>query len=201
MSNQPDKATALANVQALLAGTQKHTSNAQFTFGNTTYTTASLVAVLQGLADAYPVESAARANAKDALAALRAKKATVDPVIRAYVTYLRATYSNATAVLSDYGLQAPKARSPLTAQTRIAATEKARATRVARGTVGKKKKLAIKGDVAGVIVTPITTSGPAPSEGSTPATAPAAPAPPAVSTPASPAGATAPASPTTAPRS
>ena len=186
MSNQPDKATALANVQALLAGTQKHTSNAQFTFGNTTYTTASLVEVLQGLADAYPVESAARANAKDALAALRAKKATVDPVIRAYVTYLRATYSNATAVLSDYGLQAPKARSPLTAQTRIAATEKARATRVARGTVGKKKKLAIKGDVTGVTVTPITSSGPAPS-------------PPAVSTPASPAGATAPASSTIAP--
>jgi len=201
MSNQPDKATALANVQALIAGTQKHTPNGQLTFGNATYTTASLVEVLQGLADAYPVESAARVNAKDALAALRAKKATVDPVIRAYVTYLRATYSNATAVLSDYGLQAPKARSPMAAQTRIAATEKARATRVARGTVGKKKKLAIKGDVTGVIVTPITTSGPAPSDGSTTATAPAAPTSPAVSTPASPAGATAPASPTTAPRS
>jgi hypothetical protein len=187
MSNQPDKATALANVQALIAGTQKHDPNGQLTFGNATYTTASLVEVLQGLAAAYPAESAARASAKEALAALNAKKATVDPVIRAYVTYLRATYSNATAVLSDYGLQAPKARTPMSAQTRIAATEKARATRVARGTVGKKRKLAIKGDVTGVIVTPITTSAPAPS------------ASPAVSTPASPAGATAPASPTTAP--
>jgi hypothetical protein len=180
MSIKPDKATALANVQALIAGTQKHSPNGQLTFGNATYTTASLVAVLQGLADVYTADAAANANAKDALAALRAKKVTVDPVIRAYVTYLRATYSDATAVLGDYGLQPLKARTPVAARTRIVATEKARATRIARGTASKKQKLAITGDVTGVNVTPITTPAPAPS--------------PAPVAPASPAGATPPAS-------
>jgi hypothetical protein len=174
MSNQPDKATALANVQALIAGTQKHTPNEQMMFGNASYTTASLVELLQGLDDAYAAESAARASAKDALVALRAKKAAVDPVTRAYVLFLRARYSNATAVLSDYGLPPPKARAPVTAETRIAATAKVRATRVARGTVSKKKKLAIKGGVTGVTVTPTTTSAPAPSQApASTATAPA----------------------------
>ena len=37
------KAAALAHVQALIAGTQKHLPNGSFTLGNTTYTAASLV--------------------------------------------------------------------------------------------------------------------------------------------------------------
>ena len=41
------KAAALAHVQALIAGTQKHFPNGSFTLGNTTYTSASLVQVLQ----------------------------------------------------------------------------------------------------------------------------------------------------------
>src|ERR1019366_1048198 len=120
------------------------------------------------------------------------------PVIRDYVTFLRATFSNAKSQLGDFGLQAPKARTPLPPEQRLAAT--AKATRVARGTVGKKKKLTVKGDVIGVTVTPITASGPAPSSGTAPAPAPAAPASaPAASPPAAPAGAMAPASTTTAP--
>jgi hypothetical protein len=205
MSNtkNPTQAALLARVQALIAGTQKHFPNGQFTLGNTAYTTASLVEVLTGLAGAYAAASAARLNAQDASAALSTAEASVDPVIRAYVTFLRATFSNATAQLGDFGLQAPKALTPLSPEKRLAATAKARATRIARGTMGKKQKLAVKGNVTGVLVTPITSSGPAPSPPTTaPAPAPAAPAPasPTVSTSAS-AGATAPASTTTAPRS
>src|ERR1019366_4178740 len=85
------------------------------------------------------------------------------PVIRDYVTFLRATFSNAKSQLGDFGLQAPKARTPLPPEQRLAAT--AKATRVARGTVGKKKKLTVKGDVIGVTVTPITASGPPPRAG------------------------------------
>ena len=197
-TNKAPQAAALAGVQALIAGTQKHVPNGQFTLGNTAYTTASLVQVLQPLVDAYSAVSAARLNATDAVAALRTTEAKVEPVIRDYVTFLRATFSNAKAQLGDFGLQAPKARTPLPPEERLAATAKARATRVARGTVGKKKKLTVKGDVIGVSVTPITTSGPAPSSATAPAPAPAAPAPTA-SSPAAPAGATTPASTTTAP--
>jgi hypothetical protein len=69
-------------------------------------------------------------------------------------------------------LQAPKARQPLPTEKRAAATAKLRATRTARGTTSKKQKLAVKGDVTGVTVTPITTPAPA-----SPPAAPAGPAP------------------------
>jgi hypothetical protein len=191
----PTQAALLAGVQALIAGTQKHFPNGQFTLGNTAYTTASLVQVLQDLADAYAAVATVRSTAKDALAALGSTEAKVEPVIRDYESFLRATFRNATAQLGDFGLRAPKARTPMTPETRIAAAAKARATRLARGTTSKKQKLAIHGDVTGVIVTPVTASGPTPAPAVT-APAPAAPSPVTVA-PASPAGATAPASTTT----
>jgi hypothetical protein len=68
------------------------------------------------------------------------------------------SFSTATQTLADFGLLPPKARKPMTVQTRAVATAKVRATRTARGTPSKKKKLAVKGDVTGVTVTPITTA-------------------------------------------
>ena len=63
------KAAALAHVQALIAGTTKHFPNGSFTIGSTTYTSASLVQVLQGLASAMLARNAAETGAKDALTA------------------------------------------------------------------------------------------------------------------------------------
>ena len=167
-----NKAIALTHVQALIAGTQKHFPNWQFTLGNTAYTTATLVQALHSLADAITAVNAAHASVKDGLAALRATDTKVVPLIRANTSFLRATFSTATAQLGDFGLQAPKAHQPLPTAKRAAATAKLRATRAARGTTSKKQKLAIKGDVTGVTVTPVTTPAPA----SPPAT-PAGPAP------------------------
>ena len=165
-----NQATALAHVQALIAGTQKHFPNGQFTLGNTAYTTATLVQTLQSLADAFTAMNAAHASVKDGVAALRTTATKVDPVIRAYTSFLRATFSTATAQLGDFGLQPSKAHQPLSSAKRVVATAKAKATRTARGTTSKKQKLAIKGDVTGVTVTPITAPGP-----SSPPAAPAGP--------------------------
>jgi hypothetical protein len=167
-----NKATALTHVQALIAGTQKHFPNGSFTLGNTAYTTASLVAALQGLADALSGLNAAHASVKDAGTALSAIETKVAPLIRVYTSFVRATFSTATAQLADFGLQPPKARTPLASDQRAAATAKVRATRKARGTTSKKQKLAVKGDVTGVIVTPVTHAGPSPQPA-----APAGPAP------------------------
>jgi len=172
ITSAKNKATTLAHVQALIAGTQKHFPSGQFTLGNTAYTTASLVQTLQSLADALTALTAAHASLKDGGTALRATATKVDPVIRDYTSFLRATFSTATAPLGDFGLQAPKARQPLPTAKRAAATAKSKATRAARGTTSRKQKLAVKGDVTGVTVTPVT--DPAPS--SPPAT-PAGPAP------------------------
>src|SRR5215472_1325812 len=154
------KATTLAHVQALIAGTQKHFPNGQFTLGNVAYTTATLVQLLQGLADALTALSAEQASAKDMRSALKGIEAKVNPVIRDYKRFLLSAFDGATQTLEDFGMQASKARKPLTTEQRATAAAKNRATRTARGTTSKKQKLAVKGDVTGVVVTPVTTGTP-----------------------------------------
>jgi hypothetical protein len=170
------KAAALAHVQALVAGTTKHLPNGSFTFGGTVYTAASLIQVLQGLASAMTARDAAQAGAKDALAAEHAAETQVSPILLAYKRFLLLTFANATQTLADFGLTPAKARTPLTTEQLAARNAKAKATRIARGTTSKKQKLAVKGNVTGVTVTPVIVP-PA-------ATPPAAPGPPV--TPASP---------------
>jgi hypothetical protein len=151
------KAKALANVQALIAGTLKHFPNGQFTLGNVAYTTASLVQLLQGLAAAMTAVETAEAIAKDALTALRGLQPNVMPAMQAYVRFVRTAFGSAAQILADFGLQPPKARVPLSAEEKAAAKAKMIATRKARGTTSTKQKLAVSGNVTGVTVTPITT--------------------------------------------
>ena len=68
--------------------------------------------------------------------------------------------------LTTYGFS-PRKVAQTKALTKAASQVKAEATRKARGTVGKKQKLTISGNVTGVTITPIT---------SAPSTEPAAPA-------------------------
>src|SRR6202035_2367644 len=98
----------------------------------------------------------------------------------AYKRFVRATFTGATQTLADFGLEPPKARKPLTSEQRAAAAAKATATRKARGTTSKKQKLAIKGNVIGVNVTPVTE--PAAATPPAPAQEPVSPAPTAPST-------------------
>ena len=60
-------------------------------------------------------------------------------------------------MLADFGIN-PKARAPLTVEAKAAAAAKRAATRAARHTMGSQQKKAIKGDVTGVLVTPITST-------------------------------------------
>jgi hypothetical protein len=177
------KATTLARVQALIAGTQKHFPSASFTLGNTAFTTASLVQLLQSLADAIAAVNSAQAGARTAVAAMRAVRANVNPVITEFTKWLHASFGTAASTLADFGLQPPKAKTPITAEAKTAAVAKRAATRQARGTAGKKQKLAVKGNVTGVVVTPVTTADGPP--GHVPASPPVAP--PAPAAPASPA--------------
>lgn len=156
ISTSTTKAAALAHVQAIIAGTTKHFPNGSFTFGNTTYTSASLIQAFQGLASAMQARNAAETGAKDALTAEQAAQAQIGPILRAYERLVLATFASASQTLADFGLTPPKARTPLTTQQLAAQAAKAKATRIARGTTSRKKKLAIKGDVTGVVVTPVT---------------------------------------------
>ena len=113
-TGKPSKASALASVRALIAGTQKHTPNGSLTFGNATHAATSLVQIFQELLDAMAAHEAAQAKAKDVLSTLRDVAAKVNPVLRAYRRFLVATYGGATETLADYGLKPPKAKAPQT---------------------------------------------------------------------------------------
>jgi hypothetical protein len=177
MSNSTSntKAAALAHVQALIAGTTKHFPNGTFTIGSTTYTTASLLQVLQGLANAMTARDAAQAGAKDAMAAEQAAQTQVGPILKAYKRLVLAAFANATQTLADFGLTPPKAPTPLTSEQLAAKAAKSRATRAARGTTSKKQKLAVKGDVTGVTVTPVHAPTVAPPAAPVPPVTPASP--------------------------
>src|ERR1039458_9725419 len=116
---------------------QKHFPNGSFTIGSTTYTTASLVQVLQGLANTMTALNAAQAGAKDALAAEQGAETMVGPIVRAYRRPVRAAFANATQTLADFGVAPPKVRTPLTTEQKAAAAAKAK--RLARGTTSKKQ--------------------------------------------------------------
>jgi len=169
------KASTLAQLQALITGLQKQFPNGQFTLGNTAFTTATLVQALQSLIDAINAVNTAQANAKVAVAALGVTAAKVGPIVLALKRNLLAMFGTATDTLALFGLEPRKAPAPRTGPEIAAAAAKAEATRIARGTTSKKKKLAVTGNVTGVTVTPITTPVAAPPAQPATATPTAAP--------------------------
>jgi len=158
----------------LAAGTQKHfASIAALMFAGGTSTPSQVVAQLVLLATLRSDAEAAKANVKVKLAAEKAQAPALHDLLIAYVAFVRATFSSA-SVLADFGLAPRKAATPLTVEQQAAAKAKRAATRKARGTMGKKEKLAVKGDVTGVAITPITAPAaqPAPAAATSSATAP-----------------------------
>jgi hypothetical protein len=147
---KPTKAAVLAQVQALMAGIEKHFPNGSFTFENTAYTTATLIQALQSLANAISDTNAARARDREAVLTLKGIATRMAPLLRDIKRFVLMTYSTSPQMLADFGVPPPKARTPLTSEQKAAATAKMRATRAARGTTSKKHKLAVKGDVTSV---------------------------------------------------
>jgi hypothetical protein len=170
------KVTLAQRVRDLIAGTQKHSPNGQLTLGGETFTAQALVQVLQSLGDSLSTVDAAKASWKGALKNLADVKAKVGPTIKAYRSWVVATYGNTPATLADFGLAPPKAHTPLSADKQAAAVAKRKATRAARHTLGPKQKKDIKGTVPATAPQNGAPQAPAPTTPSTAAT-PAAPAP------------------------
>ena len=189
--NKRSKTAESTLAASLAAGTQKHLSTmTSIMVGGSTTTPAAAEAQLTAL-------STLRNDVDAARTALQAKVATETaqlPALRAFlvafVAFVRGTFGNSPDILADFGLPPKKTKAPLTVEQKAAAAAKRKATRAARGTTGKKAKLAVKGNVTGVVVTPVT-SAPAVSAAPQPAQ-PAPTASPASPSPA-PAAATAPA--------
>jgi hypothetical protein len=148
----------------LAAGTQKYLSTAtQLFVGDGTFTPAEVEAKLQSLAtlrnDVDTAKSAVKAKLEDE----RNQGPALRGFLLSFVSFVRAAFGGSPDVLAEFGLAPKKVRKPLTAEQRAAAKAKRESTRKARGTMGKKEKLAIKGNVTGVEVIPVTASQPLPS--------------------------------------
>ncbi len=145
---------------SLIAGTKLHSSNANITLEGQSFTPQSLIETLESLADALAKGDAAMANWKESLAQVAQTKAKVAPIVAAYRSWLIATNGSTPSILGDYGLAPKKPRTPLTTEQKAAAAAKAKATRSARHTMGTKQKQGVKGNVTGVVVTPVTAPTP-----------------------------------------
>jgi hypothetical protein len=180
--NKRSKTAESTLAASLAAGTQKHLSTmTSIMVGGSTTTPAAAEAQLTALSTLRTSVDAARTALEAKIATETAQLPALRVFLVAFVAFVRGTFGNSPDVLADFGLAPKKARTPLTTEQKAARAAKAKATRAARGTTGKKAKLAVKGNVTGVVVTPVTsapatTAAPEPAQPA-PTVSPAAPSP------------------------
>ena len=143
----PNKNTALALDQKAVAGVDKYlTGGAKWPLFGASYTAAELKVVFQGDIDAFTALDAARAQVQQQVAISRVSRAKVREMRKALKGYILSAYgAQAVQMFADFGFSPPKTKSAKTAATTANAVVKAKATRVARHTMGKKQKSHIHG--------------------------------------------------------
>jgi hypothetical protein len=167
-----NKFTIQARDAQVIAGIQKHLlTTPSLPLAGTAYTPADLVTLIQSRTTQAATVAAASATWHSAVAAEKALNAKLKPILQGLQQYVLNTFGSASPTIADFGYSAPARKAP-DPDTLVVAAAKAKATRVARGTLGKVQKQKVKGTVP-------TTAAPAPSASSTPvAPTPAGAAPP-----------------------
>ncbi|HEX3772268.1 MAG TPA: hypothetical protein VHV30_15435 [Polyangiaceae bacterium] len=167
MTNNSKEMTITTERQ-MLVGIDKYLKAATttVTIAGTPYTPAQLESGIQAHLDAAAASQTAKASYAVTVQKEQAARALVHEVILGLKAWVVAQYGkNAVDVFTDFGFAPPKTGHP-SPETKVAAAAKAKATREARGTRGKKQRLAITG----------ATPAPAPAAPAPSTTAPAAPA-------------------------
>ncbi len=170
------KTTVVALAKQLIAGTAKLDATKSIPLAGHEYTPAQITTSLNRVVALREAVDTAKAAAKDPLAAEKAELPALRALMSALVAYVKVVYRDQPSLLEAFGIQ-PKVRTPLSVEQKAAAAAKRAATRKARNTMGPVAKKAVKGNVVGVTVTPVTAS-PAP------AASPATPAGPSTGAPA-----------------
>jgi hypothetical protein len=174
-----NRATTQARDAQVIAGIEKHLPNTpSLPLVGSSYTPANLVKLFQGRIDSANTTAAAKANWHSTVVTGKAGSTKLTPILRALRQYVMNVFGETSPVLSDFGFSPPK-RATRTPEQKAASAAKAKATRQARHTMGKKQKKNVKGSVtATLLVTPTNASPPAVSPAAAlGATAAATPAP------------------------
>ena len=185
--SSPITQLTLSEYQALVSGIPKYCPKAIFTVAGQTFTANQAVTFITSVLNAVSAVASAKTGWKDARLAEEQVLAQDGATVKAIRENIGLMFSNNTTTLAAFEIAPKKPRQPLSAAARAAATAKAKATRIARGTVSKKQKSELTGGVTGVTITPVTSSS-----SKTTATSPSAGAPAAATTSTAVASATAP---------
>jgi hypothetical protein len=113
-------------------------------FAGKTYTPAEIVAGLQSLIDEQDATARKRAEWTQQVKRERALEKALGPFVLGIKSLVNALYGPQGKEVADFGIENRK-RGPKTLAAKVAMTEKARATRIARGTKGKRQRKKIVG--------------------------------------------------------
>jgi hypothetical protein len=149
-------ALTISQDRALVAGIPLYCPNAIFTVAGQTFTAPQAVTFINTVLAAVTATATAKGAWKDAILAEQKLVAADGTTVKEIRNNIATMFSNAMNTLSAFEIAPRKVPTPLTADQRAAATAKAKATRLARGTASKKAKAAITGNVTGVTITPVT---------------------------------------------
>jgi hypothetical protein len=170
--------------QKLADGLAKHRQAlAALMIGGASHTVDDILAILQTRLAAAVAAESTRATWQTAVKADRDERAKTKTFVSGLRQALQVAFTGSIDALADFGL-APRKQRVVTPEKKAAAAAKAKATRIARHTVGPKKKLAIKGTVPQAAPATSPAAEPAPTAPASPSTtapvtapAPAAPHP------------------------
>ncbi len=153
----PNKPTALALAQKTNQGVDKYfASITSLLIAGASITPAALKAIFQDDIDQTNALDALEAQAKQQRAKQKAARKKATGTRQNLRTYLLGSYGTAALqMLQDFGFTVPKPRGgKKTASTKAQAVVQAKATRVARHTMGKRQKAKIKGSAPARPATP-----------------------------------------------
>ena len=144
-SRNRTKVQRVQAIRTVMSGLEAHYGATTLVLRRTTYTPAELQAFLQADVDAVLASVAARAAWLTAVKEEQDSGARTDVVLAAIAAQVYAHFGDdqdSASVLADFGLS-PRKLPETTGEQQAAAAAKRRATREARGTLGKRQRAAL----------------------------------------------------------
>jgi hypothetical protein len=149
------RANTIDSLQKLIDGLNKHASTApSVMLAGVTLRPSDVAAKLQALIAEFNAATTAATAWHNQVMTERNAAQQTKPLLLLVRRTLEAAYASQLDVLADFGLT-PRKKTVISPQTRAAAAAKAKATRAARGSMGRKQRSAI---TAPVVVTPTSAS-------------------------------------------
>jgi hypothetical protein len=151
----PTRDEVIAELRGLQAGIQKNLATFTFIVASKTYSGAEALAVVETAVASAQAVLDARGTLSDALVADKRCQTLNGATLKAFRSIIGLMYTDHTTLL-EFAIAPKKVRTPLTNDALVLRAAKARATRTKRKTLGKRQRAAIKGEVTGVVITPVT---------------------------------------------